>query len=84
MEPTYPYPIYYVISRGVLNPQGIMIHHVLKVVETTLDRINDVYQREALPIIDQAQFNVYTMMIDRPANLDFLLKLAEAEKASAK
>ena len=83
MEPTYPYPIYYVISRGVTNQQMAMIYHVIKVVETTMDQLNAVYQREVLPLINQG-VNVYTLLLDRPANLDFLLKLAEAEKASAK
>lgn len=81
MEPTYPYPIYYVIARSNSTPQMVMTYHVIKVVETTIDQINAVYQHEALPLIARG-IDIYTLIFDRPANLDFLTKLAEAEKAS--
>lgn len=77
MQP--PIPVYYLISRNVQTPSMIMIHHVLKVVETTLDKVDAVYQREAYPFIAQG-INIYTLILDRPANLDFLKQLEQANK----
>lgn len=72
-------PVYYVISHYLQNPMMITIHHVVKVHETTLDKIDQIYEREVVPL-QATGMHLTTLILDRPANLDFLKQLEQASK----
>lgn len=76
--------VYYCICRGVQNPFMNRISHVIKVYETTLDKIDEIHRREVAPFYSEGIYDLHTLIIDRPADLNFLKLLAQAEREKAK
>lgn len=70
--------IYYLICRGIHTQRGLRISHVMRVYETTLDHLDAIYTSEVAPLYNQNIYDVHTMILERPANLDFLKQLAQA------
>lgn len=77
-------PVYYLVCRQVQLPGvWVQIGHVQKVFETTLDKIDALYRQEVAPL-QSVGINVYPLILERPANLDFLKQLEKAENQGGK
>lgn len=69
--------VYYCICRGVLNPGNMRISHVMKAIPTTLDQLGQLYKQEVEPLYSQGLYDLHTFVIERPADVNFLAKIAD-------